>query len=57
MSEQASENSQSTDENSLMRVILERIFESDSALPFDEFMELALYHPNYGYFTSARQMV
>ncbi|MCH2024342.1 MAG: SAM-dependent methyltransferase [Verrucomicrobiales bacterium] len=57
MSEQASENSQSTDENSLMRVILERICETDSALPFDEFMELALYHPNYGYYTSARQRV
>ena len=57
MSEQASENSQSTDENSLMRVILERIHDSDSALPFDEFMELALYHPNYGYYTSARKRV
>ena len=57
MSEQATDNGQSADENSIMGLIHEKIHESDSALPFDEFMELALYHSNYGYYTSARKRV
>jgi len=57
MSEQATDNGQSAQENSIMSLIHEKIHESDSALPFDEFMELALYHPNYGYYTSARKRV
>ncbi|MDC0048147.1 SAM-dependent methyltransferase [Verrucomicrobia bacterium] len=57
MSEQATDNGQSANKNSIMGLIHEKIHESDSALPFDEFMELALYHPNYGYYTSARKRV
>ncbi len=57
MSEQATDNGQSADTNSIMSLIHEKIDELDSALPFDEFMELALYHPNYGYYTSARKRV
>jgi hypothetical protein len=53
MSEQAIDNGQSADENSIMSLI----HELNSALPFDEFMELALYHPNYGYYTSDRKRV
>ena len=53
MSEQAADNGQSADENSIMSLI----HELNSALPFDEFMELALYHPNYGYYTSDRKRV
>ena len=53
MSEQAVDNGQSADKNSIMSLI----HELNSTLPFDEFMELALYHPNYGYYTSDRKRV
>jgi SAM-dependent MidA family methyltransferase len=41
----------------LLQVIHQEIAESGGAIPFRRFMELALYHPEYGYYGSGRARV
>lgn len=36
----------------LQGLIKDRILQSGGSIPFSEYMELALYHPEYGYYTS-----
>ena len=57
MSEQAADHCQSAKDLRLLSLIGGRIVASDGALPFDKFMELALYHPLFGYYTSDRKRV
>lgn len=41
----------------LLRVVLEEIDSSGGMIPFRRFMELALYHPEFGYYSSGRARV
>jgi SAM-dependent MidA family methyltransferase len=41
----------------LLQVIHQEISEAGGAIPFRRFMELALYHPEYGYYASGRARV
>ena len=41
----------------LLQVIYEEITDVGGAIPFRRFMELALYHPEYGYYASGRARV
>lgn len=38
----------------VLQFVIERIREEEGAIPFDVYMELALYHPDGGYFTGER---
>ena len=42
---------------SLLPVILKEIEASGGAIPFCRFMELALYHPEQGYYASGRARI
>jgi SAM-dependent MidA family methyltransferase len=46
-----------TVDTSMMRVILREIDASGGMIPFRRFMELALYHPDQGYYSSGRARV
>ncbi len=45
-----------TENEDLVRVILDRIHRR-GAIPFAEFMDLALYHPQHGYYRSSREKI
>ncbi len=46
-----------TENAALKSAIADAIDEAGGALPFRDFMELALYHPALGYYTSAREVI
>ena len=46
-----------TENTALKAAIVSAIEDADGALPFRDFMQLALYHPTLGYYTSRREVI
>ncbi len=46
-----------TENTALKAAIVSAVDDADGALPFRDFMELTLYHPTLGYYTSRREVI